>query len=112
MKGKAYMKFRRADRKTIKRIMRGVPREERKMGPACNSQKCQESRERGCDTIPGRERQSLFGQFWLTMSWDLKNMFACSTADIKSTKQKTLKGDDMRERMSSLVPASALRNQQ
>ncbi|GBM61522.1 hypothetical protein AVEN_17065-1 [Araneus ventricosus] len=97
MKGKAYTGFRRADSKTTKRIVQDVPREERKMGPACNSRKCQESRKRGCDTIPGQERQSLFGEFWLTMSWDLKNMFACSPVDIKSTKRKTVKGNDMRQ---------------
>ncbi|GBM39044.1 hypothetical protein AVEN_119748-1 [Araneus ventricosus] len=64
--------FRRTDPKTTKRIVEDVPREERKMGPACNSRKCQESRKRGCDTIPGHERQSLFYEFWLTMSWYLK----------------------------------------
>ncbi|GBM39764.1 hypothetical protein AVEN_107178-1 [Araneus ventricosus] len=50
-----------------------------------------------CDTIPEQGRQSLFDEFWLTMSWDLKNMFVCSTVDIKSTKRKTVKGDDTHE---------------
>ncbi|GBL92472.1 hypothetical protein AVEN_174743-1 [Araneus ventricosus] len=47
-----------------------------------------------------RKRQSLFDEFWPTMSWDFKNMFVCSTVDIKSTKQKTVKGDGMRQRKS------------
>ncbi|GBO23703.1 hypothetical protein AVEN_253392-1 [Araneus ventricosus] len=111
MKGNAYMGFRKADPKTTKQIVRDVLREERKMGSACNSRKCQESRKRGCDTIREQERQSLFVEFWLTMSLDLKNMFACSTVDIKSTKRKTVKGDDMRQKMSSLFHASTLREQ-
>ncbi|GBN75873.1 hypothetical protein AVEN_103106-1 [Araneus ventricosus] len=40
MKGKAYMGFRKADPKTSQRIVQNVPREERKMGPACSSRKC------------------------------------------------------------------------
>ncbi|GBN44727.1 hypothetical protein AVEN_113116-1 [Araneus ventricosus] len=43
----------------------------------------------GCDTIPEQERPSLFDEFWLTMSWDLKKVFVCSIVDIKITKQKT-----------------------
>ncbi|GBN01257.1 hypothetical protein AVEN_9602-1 [Araneus ventricosus] len=42
IKGKACMVFRRADPKTTKRIVEDVPREERKMGAACNSRKRQE----------------------------------------------------------------------
>ncbi|GBM68430.1 hypothetical protein AVEN_211466-1 [Araneus ventricosus] len=34
------------------------------------------------------------------MSWDSKNMFVCSTVVIKSTNQKTVKGDGMRQRKS------------
>ncbi|GBM52529.1 hypothetical protein AVEN_230561-1 [Araneus ventricosus] len=98
---KAYIGFRSADSKTTnKRIVQDVPREERKLGPACNSQKCQESKKRGCDTMPEQERQSLFDGFWLTMSWDLKNMFVCSTVDLKSIKRKTVKGYGMRQRKS------------
>ncbi|GBM78022.1 hypothetical protein AVEN_13037-1 [Araneus ventricosus] len=93
MKGKAYMGFIRADSKTTKRMVQDVPEEERKMGSALNSRKCQESRKRRCDTILRQERKSLFNEFRLTMSWDLKTMFACSTEDIKSTKPKTMKGD-------------------
>ncbi|GBL73527.1 hypothetical protein AVEN_159512-1 [Araneus ventricosus] len=59
------------------------------MDPACNSRKCQDSRKKGCDTIPGHE----------------------SSVDIKSTKRKTVKGDDMRQRMSSLFHDSTLRDQ-
>ncbi|GBM02719.1 hypothetical protein AVEN_253936-1 [Araneus ventricosus] len=44
MKGKAYMKFRRADPKTTKRIVQDVLREDRKMSPACSFRKCQESK--------------------------------------------------------------------
>ncbi|GBN73746.1 hypothetical protein AVEN_170742-1 [Araneus ventricosus] len=111
MKGKAYMVFRRADLKTTKWIVQDVPREKRKMGPAYNSRKCQESRKKGCDTILEQERQSLFDEIRIIMSWDLKNMFVCSTVDIKSTKCKTMKGDGMRQRMSSLFPVSSLRVQ-
>ncbi|GBO19491.1 hypothetical protein AVEN_164983-1 [Araneus ventricosus] len=41
IKGKAYMRFRRADPKTTKRIVQDVPCEERKMGPTYNSRNCQ-----------------------------------------------------------------------
>ncbi|GBN43908.1 hypothetical protein AVEN_156212-1 [Araneus ventricosus] len=44
-----------------------------------------------------QKRQILFDEFWLTVNWDLKNMFVCSTVDIKSTNRKTVKGDDTHE---------------
>ncbi|GBM10235.1 hypothetical protein AVEN_260267-1 [Araneus ventricosus] len=86
--GKAYMGFRRADLKTTKWIVQVVSREKRKIGFACRSRKCQESRKKGCDTILEQETQSLFDEFWLIMSWDLKILFVRSTVDIKSTKRK------------------------
>ncbi|GBO46583.1 hypothetical protein AVEN_186903-1 [Araneus ventricosus] len=47
------------------------------------------------DVIPEQERQSVFDEFWLTMSWNLKKMFLLMQhRDIKSTKRKTEKGDD------------------
>ncbi|GBL90185.1 hypothetical protein AVEN_130310-1 [Araneus ventricosus] len=73
MKEKGIMVFRKADSKTTSQIRHDAPRKERKMDPACNCRKCQESRKRGDTTIPGQERQSLFDKFWLTLSWDLKN---------------------------------------
>ncbi|GBM21179.1 hypothetical protein AVEN_50910-1 [Araneus ventricosus] len=77
--------------------------------PLGNSRKCQESRKKECDTILEQERQSTFDEFWLIMSWDLKNLFACGTGDIESTERKS---DGMRQRKSSLFPVSALRDQQ
>ncbi|GBM16877.1 hypothetical protein AVEN_99766-1 [Araneus ventricosus] len=100
MNGKAYMGFRRGDTKTTKRIVQDVHREETKMDPAFYSRKCEESKKKECDTVPEQERQSLFDEFWLTMSWNLKNMFVCNTVDIKSTKRKTVKCNGMRQRKS------------
>ncbi|GBN34651.1 hypothetical protein AVEN_239482-1 [Araneus ventricosus] len=93
MKGKAYMGFRRANPKTTKRIVKDVPREGRKMEPVCNSRKCQESKKRGFE---------VFLLDFGSHCWDLKNIFVCSTVDIKSTKRKTTKGDDERWKGESL----------
>ncbi|GBN53670.1 hypothetical protein AVEN_102339-1 [Araneus ventricosus] len=101
MKGKAYMGFRRADLKTTKWIVQDVSREERKMGPTCNSRKCQETIKKGCDTTLEQERQSLLDEFCPIMRPDLRSLFVCSTMDIKSTEWT---GDGMRQRKSSLFP--------
>ncbi|GBM35259.1 hypothetical protein AVEN_45526-1 [Araneus ventricosus] len=97
MKERAYMGFRRADLKTTNWMVQDAYREEINIGPACYSRKCQESRKKECDTTLEQERQSPFDEFWLIMSWDLKNLFACGTGDIKSTERK---GDGMRQRKS------------
>ena len=57
---------------------RGTERQERKMGPPCNSKVCLKSKVRHCNAISEEDRFELFGKFWSSMNWDQRKIYIAS----------------------------------
>lgn len=53
---------------------RGKEREERKLGPSCNSKFCIKSKQRKCQDIGEASRELIFTKIWETLSWDQKRI--------------------------------------
>lgn len=62
-------------RKSGEKGKRGKERNEREMGPPCNSKGCEKTKLRQCKEINETEREQLFNTFWSDLSWDQKKIY-------------------------------------
>ena len=54
---------------------KGVEKEERKIGPTCDSNFCKKSNFRKCQDIKEDERRGIFEKFWSLSSWDERKRY-------------------------------------
>lgn len=78
---------------------RGTGREERKLGPPCQSSSCLKSKLRECPTVSEEDREILFKTFWGKMSWDQKKVYIASLVKrTEKSRTKSKKGEDSRRK--------------
>lgn len=87
MKGENYIGYRRTKEN---KIFHDSPREERKMGPRCNSKFCEKSAVRTCNEITEAQRKILFDKYWQSMNWDQRKVYVGNMVQKCNTKRKTL----------------------
>lgn len=71
MEGKPYMGYSRKDGK----VSYNIPREARKLGPACKSKECVRVKNKHCSKITEEARLKIFKNFWDEMNWDQRKVF-------------------------------------
>ncbi|CAH2102069.1 unnamed protein product [Euphydryas editha] len=85
MRGESYLGYARDSNKTI---TADIPRDERKIGPTCETNFCLKSSKRFCSLFSEDDRQNMFNNFWKEMDWTGKKSFVCSLVDKIPVKQK------------------------
>lgn len=92
LRGEAYLGYRRKDKKNTLDILHDTPREERKIGPPCQSTICEKWKTRNCLEIKCEDRLKIFNSFWKEMtSWREKQIFVLSLIEKIPPKQRTTK---------------------
>lgn len=71
-------------------------REERKIGPRCNSKVCMANKKRKCSEFTEVERANIFKKFW-ELSWKEKEVLVCSSVTLSLPKVRTCKGPSRRK---------------
>ncbi|CAH2091941.1 unnamed protein product [Euphydryas editha] len=84
MRGESYLGYARDSNKTI---TADVPRDERKIGPTCETNFCLKSSKRFCSLFSEDDRQNMFNNFWKEMDWTGKKSFVYSLVDKIPVKQ-------------------------
>jgi len=72
MEGKPYLSYRRTNEK---KIYHDVDRAAKQMGPTCNSEICEKSSKRMCNTFSENDRLDIFTYFWTNLNWNEKQMY-------------------------------------
>lgn len=93
--GETYTGHRKIEKKKT-RMVQDTPKQERKLGPICQSKLCSKQKTKRCDQISEQERAVLFDHLWKGMTWPEKKKFVCVMIDAKETQQKTTKGKPYR----------------
>jgi len=93
--GEMYTGYRRVNKEKT-RMVQDTPKQERKLGPTCQSSLCSKQKTKNCDQISEQQRAALFDRFWKEMTWPEKKMFVCAMIEVKETQQKTTKGKPSR----------------
>nr|CAI5850826.1 unnamed protein product [Callosobruchus analis] len=87
MIGMSYIGYTR-DRKG--KVFHNKERENRVMGPRCQSNKCMKYKNRFCINMSEDERNSIFKKFWEDMSWDQKKIYVSNLVQKKDIERKFL----------------------
>nr|CAH7757936.1 unnamed protein product [Callosobruchus chinensis] len=85
MNGMSYIGYTR-DRKG--KVFHNKERENRVMGPRCQSNKCMKYKNRFCINMSEDERNSIFKKFWEDMSWDQKKIYVSNLVQKKDIERK------------------------
>nr|CAI5834868.1 unnamed protein product [Callosobruchus analis] len=88
MNGMSYIGYTR-DRKG--KVFHNKERENRVMGPRCQSNKCMKYKNRFCINMSEDERNSIFKKFWEDMSWDQKKIYVSNLVQKKDIERKFVK---------------------
>ncbi|XP_054260924.1 uncharacterized protein LOC128985459 [Macrosteles quadrilineatus] len=89
MTGQTYTGFTRrmvGDKIVVKK---GGEKEERKLGPKCNSKICNANKKRRCGEFSEEDRKSIFKNFW-DLSWNEKKLFVNSFITRTKPKRRTI----------------------
>lgn len=90
-RGEAYIGYsvRASGGKTGRRSYGRMPREQRSLGPACDSPFCERSTKRQCAQFTEEIRQNIFDRFWKILGWDERKAFIIESVDIMQPKRRT-----------------------
>lgn len=91
-RGEAYLGYRRKEKQSTLNILHDTPREERQMGPPCQSKICKQWKTRFCSEIKCDDRLKIFNHFWKDLvCWKEKQIYILSLIELVEPKQRTTK---------------------
>lgn len=90
-RGEAYYGYcnKNVDAKSGSRSFGRALREQRSLGPPCDSSFCKRSKKRQCSRFNETVRQHIFDRFWKTLGWDERKTFIIESVDIMQPKRRT-----------------------
>lgn len=92
IRGEAYLGYRRKEKQSTLNILHDTPREERQMGPPCQSKICKQWKTRFCSEIKCDDRLKIFNHFWKDLvCWKEKQIYILSLIELVEPKQRTTK---------------------
>ncbi|CAH2006139.1 unnamed protein product [Acanthoscelides obtectus] len=94
MEGKEYLGYR---KKKGEKIVHDTIRREREMGMACNSARCNKSKNKNCFKFKEETRKNIFKKFWNEMNWAQRKVVISSNV----FKGKKARGEETSRRQST-----------
>ncbi|CAH2012025.1 unnamed protein product [Acanthoscelides obtectus] len=94
MEGKEYLGYR---KKKGEKIVHDTIRREREMEMACNSARCNKSKNKNCFKFKEETRKNIFKKFWNEMNWAQRKVFISSNV----FKGKKARGEQTSRRQST-----------